>query len=78
MRVAFPEGVMVSTTKTPGPTIITSAYMAAFLAVLVWGPLIALHGYRVWWVVTFYAVIAIGSIGGIISHNRTAGRNRKN
>jgi hypothetical protein len=73
----LPGGVIVSTTKTPGPTVITSAYIAVFLAVLVWGPLIALHGYRQWWVVLFYAVIACATIGGLISHHRIAGRNGK-
>ena len=52
------------------------AYTLAILAVLVWGPLIAMHGYRQWWVVLFYAIVAIASIGGIISHYRMVRRNR--
>jgi len=59
-------------------TIISDAYMMAILAVGVWGPLIALHGYRQWWVVTFYAAWACAVLGGSISryglvrHNRNA------
>jgi hypothetical protein len=59
-----------------GPGILSIAYIAAFLAVLVWGPLIALHGYRQWWVVLFYAIIAVATIGGLISHHRIVRRNR--
>ncbi len=51
-------------------TIFTDAYMAILLAVLVWGPLFALHGYRQWWCLMFYAIVAAGTIGGIISHYR--------
>ena len=39
------------------------------------GPLVILHGYRAWWLDIFYAVIAIATIGGIISHYRTARQN---
>ncbi len=49
-------------------TIITGVYVTVILAALILGPLVLLHGYRVWWVVTVYAVLAVGSIGGIISH----------
>jgi hypothetical protein len=71
MSITSPEGVIVS----KGPGIFSIAYIAVFLAVLVWGPLIALHGYRQWWVVLFYAVIAVATIGGLIGHHRIAGRN---
>jgi hypothetical protein len=67
MSITFPEGVVVST-----KTIITNGYMAVLLAIMVWGPLLALHGYRQWWAVLFYAAVAGGTIGGIISHYRTA------
>jgi hypothetical protein len=57
-------------------TIVTQAYTLAILAVMVWGPLIALHGYRQWWVVTFYAIVASATIGGIVSHHRMVRRDR--
>ena len=41
----------MSTIKTK----ILGAYITAILAAFVWGPLIALHGYRQWWLVMFYA-----------------------
>ena len=72
MSITFPEAVIVSV-----KTIITTAYALAILAVMVWGPLIALHGYRQWWVVMFYAIVASASIGGIVSHYRIVRRNRK-
>ncbi|WP_300606765.1 hypothetical protein [Trebonia sp.] len=62
--------------RTTG-TIILNAYIAVILAALVWGPLIVLHGYREWWLVTFYAVVAVGTIAGIISHYRVALRSSK-
>ena len=43
-------------------------YMFVLGAVIVWGGLIALHGYRQWWVVLFYALTAAGLIGGSIKH----------
>ena len=58
-------------------TIIASAYIAVILAALVLGPLIILHGYHAWWLVTFYAVVAIAIIGGSISRYRMVRRNRK-
>jgi hypothetical protein len=57
-------------------TIITDAYMMAILAVSVWGPLVALHGYRQWWVVTFYAAFACAVLGGSIGRYRLLRRNR--
>jgi hypothetical protein len=72
MSIAFPEGVIVRATK-----IFTDAYMAVLLVVFVLGPLIALHGYRVWWVVTFYALFAIATTGGSISRYRLVRRNRR-
>jgi hypothetical protein len=71
MSITFPEGVIVSP-----KTIITNAYMLVLLAIMVWGPLIALHGYRQWWAVLFYAEIASAFIGGSIIHYRTVRRNR--
>lgn len=73
MSITFPAGVIVSTIKTK----ILGAYIMAILAVFVWGPLIALHGYRQWWVVMFYAVFASAIIAGSISRYRIVRRNRK-
>ena len=58
-------------------TIILGAYMLVLLAALVFGPLIILHGYRAWWLVTFYAVAASAAIGGSISRYRIVRRSRK-
>lgn len=58
-------------------TIISDAYMAVILVVFVLGPLILLHGYRQWWVVTFYALFAIATIGGSIARYRLVRRNRR-
>ena len=63
----------MSTIKTK----ILGAYITAILAVFVWGPLIALHGYRQWWVVMLYAVLASAIIAGSISRYRIVRRNRK-
>jgi hypothetical protein len=63
MSIAFPEGVIV---RSAG-TIILSAYIAVLLAALFFGPLIILHGYRAWWLVTFYAVAVCAYVGGSIS-----------
>jgi len=73
MSITFPEGVTVRTTGT----IILSAYIAAIVAALFLGPLILLHGYREWWLVTFDAVAASAFIGGSISRYGTGRRNRK-
>lgn len=73
LSITFPAGVIVSTIKTR----ILGAYITAILAVFLWGPLIALHGYRQWFVVMFYAVFASAIIAGSISHYRIVRRNRK-
>ena len=62
--------------RTTG-TIIASAYIAVILAALVLGPLIILHGYRAWWLVTFYAGAAIAITGGIISRHRIVRRKQE-
>ena len=54
-------------------TIIASAYVGVILAALLLGPLVLLHGYRAWWLVIFYAGMAIAIIGGIIGHGRGGG-----
>jgi hypothetical protein len=54
-----------------------NAYITAIVAVFLWGPLIALHGYREWWVVMFYAAFIGAVIAGSISHYRLVRQNRK-
>lgn len=71
MSITFPEGAIM---RKAG-TVILGAYIAVLLAALLLGPLVILHGYRAWWLDIFYAVIAIATIGGIISHYRTARQN---
>ncbi len=77
MSITFPEGVIVSATMGTTKAIISSAYITVILVAIVWAPLIALHGYRSWFVVTVYAGVAIATVGGLISHSRIARRNRK-
>lgn len=55
---------------------IFGAYMAVWIAALILGPLIVLHGYRAWWLDVPYAALVIAAIGGNIAHYRPAGRNR--
>jgi hypothetical protein len=57
-------------------TIIKSVYMAVILVGLVWYTLVIRNGYHAWWLDVFYAVLAIASIGGNISHYRIVWRNR--
>ena len=73
MSITFPEGVIVRIIGT----IIASAYIAVILAALVLGPLVILHGYRAWWLVTFYAVVAVAVIGGLISRYRSSAAQRR-
>lgn len=74
MSITVPEGVIVGTSKTTA--IISGAYTAVWVAALVFGPLIFLHGYRTWWVVTYYAALASVVIGGSISHYQSVLRKR--
>ena len=53
--------------KTTG-TIILGAYIAVIMVALFLGPLILLHGYREWWLVTFDVLFACAFIGGSIRH----------
>ncbi|MGH3255494.1 MAG: hypothetical protein ACRDOU_08810 [Streptosporangiaceae bacterium] len=55
----------------------SNAYMAVLLVVFVLGPLIVMHGYRVWWVDTFYAAFAVATISGSIGRYRLVRRNRR-
>jgi hypothetical protein len=71
MSSAFPEGLIVRIIRA----FIFAAYITVCTAALVLGPLILLHGYRAWWLDTGYGALAIGAIGGNISHFRTARRN---
>jgi hypothetical protein len=43
-------------------------YFLVLGVVFVWGCLIRLHGYRQWWVLTFFIVAAVGILGGSIKH----------
>jgi hypothetical protein len=72
VSITFPEGVIVRATK-----FFTDAYLAVLLVVFVLGPLVTLHGYRVWWVVTFYALFAVATIGGSVSRFRLVRRTGK-
>lgn len=57
-------------------TFIAGLYITIILAALILGPLVLLHGYRQWWVVTFYAILIVGSVGGIIDHAVTGQRHK--
>lgn len=57
----------------PGPPLWAMIYILVLGVLIVWGSLIALHGYRQWWVVTFFALAAVGILGGSIKH-RMGGR----
>ena len=57
--------------------IFISVYFAACLAALVWVPLVIMHGYRQWWLVTLYALMAVTAAAGSINHYRIGRRNRK-
>jgi cytochrome c biogenesis protein ResB len=48
--------------------VILSAYIAVLMAALILGPLVILKGYRAWWLVVFYAVLFVATIGGTIGH----------
>ena len=63
----------MSTTKT----IISGAGITAIVGASVLYPLVVLHGYRQWWVVTFYGVFASAVVAGTISHYRLVRRNGK-
>jgi hypothetical protein len=57
--------------------LILRVYITAIVAVFLWGPLIALHGYRQWWVLMFYATFASAVVAGGISHYGIVRRKRK-
>jgi len=69
----LPRGVIVGSIKN----IFMSVYFAAWLAAIIWVPLIVWHGYRQWWLVTLYALMAATAVAGSITHYRTERRNRK-
>jgi hypothetical protein len=54
-----------------------AAYFAACMAAVIYVPLIVWHGYRQWWLDSFYALMAVTAAAGSISHYRTERRNRK-
>jgi hypothetical protein len=47
------------------------------MAAVVYFPLFVLHGYRHWWLIALYALMAVTAAAGSISHYRTERRNRK-
>ena len=51
-----------------GPPLWAMLYMFVLGAVIVWGGLVALHGYRQWWVDLFFGLVAVGMLGGSIKH----------
>jgi hypothetical protein len=57
--------------------IFMNAYFVACMAAVVYVPLFALHGYRYWWAIAFYALMAVTAAAGSISHYRAERRNRK-
>lgn len=57
--------------------IFISVYFAACLAAFTWVPLVMMHGYRQWWLVTLYALMAVTAAAGSINHYRIGRRNRK-
>jgi Zn-dependent protease len=57
--------------------IFLSAYFAAWLAAFILVPLIGMHGYRQWWLVTLYVLMAVTAVAGSINHYRIGRRNRK-
>jgi hypothetical protein len=57
--------------------IFMSAYFAACMAAVVYVPVFVLHGYRYWWLIALYALLAVTAAAGSISHYRAERRNRK-
>lgn len=55
-------------------TIFMTAYFAAWLAAVIWVPLFVMHGYRQWWLVAFYALMAVTALAGSINHYRIGRR----
>jgi hypothetical protein len=66
----------VSSTRSTGQ-IITGIYIAVIVALIIWFPLITLHGYRVWWVDVFYGTFALSVVSGSISHYLTARQHQR-
>jgi hypothetical protein len=54
--------------STPGLPRWAVIYILLLVVVLVYFPLIRLHGYRSWVILTFYIVAGVGSLGGIVAH----------
>ena len=48
-------------------------YMLVLGVLIVWGSVVALHGYRHWWVLTYFILAAVGILAGSIKH-RMGGR----
>jgi len=54
--------------SNPGPPRWAMIYFLVLGLAIVWGSLITLHGYRQWWVLTFFILAAVGVLGGSIKH----------
>jgi Cu/Ag efflux pump CusA len=72
-RNTSPWGVIVGRIKN----ILISAYFTVWMALVVYFPLFVLHGYRYWWLIALYALMAATAAAGSISHYLTGRRNRK-
>lgn len=57
----------------PGPPLWAMIYILVLGVLIVYGSLILLHGYRHWWVLTFFILAAVGILGGSVKH-RMGGR----
>lgn len=57
--------------------IFVSVYFTVCMAAVVYVPLFVLRGYRHWWLIAFYALMAVTAAAGSISHYRTERWNRK-
>ena len=57
--------------------IFMSAYFAGCMAAVVYFTLFVLHGYRHWWLIALYVLLAVTAAAGSISHYLNERRNRK-
>jgi len=57
--------------------IFMGVYFTVCMATVVYFPLFVLHGYRHWWLIALYALMAVTAAAGSISHYRTERRNKQ-
>lgn len=60
------------TPSKPGPPRWAMIYMLVLGVLIVWGSVVALHGYRHWWVLTYFILAAVGILAGSIKHRMGA------